>query len=63
MKYAGVVSGDESITMKVCIMWEQPAAIQPLMLFFKNMSRSYPARGVPGVCHPTSPRAWMDETV
>lgn len=63
VKYADVVSGGESITMVVRITGGQRAAIQPPMLIFKNLFRSYPIRGVPdsmpGVFYSTSPKAWM----
>jgi len=61
LKYAGVTSGGEEITMVVLISGMNHEAIQPPFLALKNAMRSHLVRGVPGnvpdVFYRTSPNA------
>lgn len=64
VKYADVVSGDEGMTLLVTLRGGPNAGLEPSFIIFKNVSRSYPIRGVddnvPGITYRSSPKAWMD---
>ena len=64
VKYADVVSGDESLTMMVRITGGPDAHIEAPMMIFQNANRNYPIQGVPdnvpGVCYLKGPKGWMD---
>ena len=67
VRYADVVSGDEGKNIIVRVTGRRNARIEAPFLVFKNPNSSYPSRNipddVPGACHRTGPRGWVDNRV
>jgi hypothetical protein len=67
VRYQGVVSGGQGMTMMVRISDGKGAIVWQPFLVFQNVSRSYPMKGlpgdVPGVAFRTQPKGWVDGKV
>jgi hypothetical protein len=67
MKYADVVSGDDSMTMVIRISGGRRSVIEAPMLIFTNGNSRYPIQGlddnIPGVFYRTEPKGWMDQAL
>lgn len=67
VKYADVVSGDDGMTMMVTLGGGRDGTMPVPLMIFKNLSRSYPIRGlnddVPGVAYRSSPKSFMDRVL
>lgn len=67
VKYANVTSGDEKMTMLVCLSGGPHAIIELTLKIFKNKDQNYLIKGVPdnipGIAYRMDPKGWMDNTV
>lgn len=64
IKYADVLSGGDGMTMMVTLGGGSDGTMDVPLMILKNVSRSYPIRGlsddVPGVSYRSSPKSFMD---
>ena len=67
VKYADVVAGGEAMTIVVRNSGGRSINIEAPMLIFTNLNSNYPIRtlhdNIPGVCHQTSPKGWINQSL